>query len=275
MSNARMTVGLRAGATVPALAAVALAGVALAAFAAAVAPAPSLAAVHASPRVDPEAIYARSNPGVVTIDVVSVVSSYFGPREVESQGSGFILDRQGDIVTNEHVVEGAETITVLLSDGKKVAATLVGADASTDVAVIRIASAGRVLRPLVLGNSATVRPGQSVVALGTPFGLSGSITEGIISGIGRTITAPDQTPITGALQSDAAINEGNSGGPLIDAAGKVIGLNAQINSKSGGSEGVGFAIPINTVKKSVARLLAAAAGRATSRSPAVSPATAR
>ena len=257
--------GMMTGLQAPAL----VAAVVLAALSAATAPASSRAAGHASPHVDAEAIYARSNPGVVTITVVSVVSSYFGPREVESEGSGFILDRQGDIVTNEHVVDGAQTITVRLSNGTKVAAALVGADASTDVAVIRIAGSGRVLRPLVLGNSAPVRPGQSVVALGTPFGLSGTITEGIISGIGRTIAAPDRTPITGAFQTDAAINEGNSGGPLIDAAGNVIGLNAQINSKSGGSEGVGFAIPINTVKKAIARLLAAATGRPTSRAPAL------
>ncbi len=257
-----------------ALVALALVALALAACAAALAPASSLAAELARPRVDPEAIYARSGPGVVTITVVSVINSYFGPRQVEGEGSGFILDRQGNIVTNQHVVDGAETITVLLSDGTKVAATLVGADASTDVAVIRISTAGLTLRPLVLGNSTTVRPGQSVVAIGTPFGLSGTITEGIISGLGRTISAPDRTPITGALQTDAAINEGNSGGPLIDAAGKVIGLNAQINSKSGGSEGVGFAIPINTVKKVVARLLAAARGRSTGREPASARASA-
>ena len=255
--------------------AAAFAFAAVAVLVAALAPASSWAAGQASPRVDPEAIYARSNPGVVTVRVASVVSSYFGPREVAGEGSGFILDRLGDIVTNQHVIDGAQTITVRLSDGTMVAATLVGADAATDVAVIRISSAGRALRPLVFGDSATVRPGQSVVALGTPFGLSVTITEGIISGVGRTITAPDRTPITGALQTDAAINKGNSGGPLINAAGKVIGLNAQINSKSGGNEGVGFAIPINTVKKVVARLLAAAAGRTTSRTPAAGHAAAR
>ena len=217
------------------------------------------AAALVTPRVDPAAIYQRSSPGVVTIRVVSTVNSYFGPRQVEGEGSGFIVDTKGDIATNQHVVDGADTIEVRLSDGKTVAARLVGADASTDVAVIRIDPAGRVLRPLVLGDSAKVRPGHSVVALGSPYGLEGTITEGIISGIGRTIAAPDRTPITGALQTDAAINEGNSGGPLIDTSGKVIGMNAQINSKSGGSEGVGFAIPSNTVKRVVARLLATAA----------------
>jgi putative serine protease PepD len=257
------------------LARLTLATLVLAALGAALAPAFSPAAGLASPRIDPEAIYARSNPGVVMITVVSIVNSYFGQREVESGGSGFVLDRQGDIVTNQHVVDGAQTITVLLSDGTEVAAEVVGADASTDVAVIRLAPGRRTLRPLVLGSSAKVRPGQSVVALGSPFGLSGTITEGIISGIGRTITAPDRTPITGALQTDAAINEGNSGGPLIDVTGKVIGLNAQINSKSGGNEGVGFAIPIDTVKKAVARLLAAVTGRVPSRAPAVGHAAGR
>ena len=249
-----------------ALGAVAAALSVLAAVTAVAALLPALggAATLVNPRVDPAAIYERARPGVVTIRVVSIVNSYFGPRQVEGEGSGFILDTKGDIATNQHVVAGADTIEVRLSDGKTVTARLVGADASTDIAVIRIDPAGRALRPLVLGDSAKIRPGRSVVALGSPYGLDGTITEGIISGIGRTITAPDRTPITGVLQTDAAINEGNSGGPLIDASGKVIGMIAQINSKSGGSEGVGFAIPSNTVRRVVARLLATAATAARS-----------
>ena len=231
--------------------------VALVAVAALAAPAAALAASASSPRVDPEALYARWAPGVVTITVLSEVTSYFGPRQVEGEGSGFVIDAKGDIVTNQHVVDGAVSITVRFSDGKKTAATLVAQDASTDIAVIRVPLAAHRLVPLVFGNSALVRPGRSVVAIGSPFGLYGTITEGIVSAIGRTITSPDQTPLTDAIQTDAAINSGNSGGPLLDASGRVIGMNAQINSKSGGSEGVGFAIPANTVKRVVAAMVAA------------------
>lgn len=235
--------------------------VALVAVAALVAPAGALAGALAasapSPRVNPEALYARWAPGVVSITVVSEVISYFGTRQVEGEGSGFVIDAKGDIVTNQHVTDGAISITVRFSDGKTTTATLVAEDASTDIAVIRVPLAAHRLVPLVFGNSALVRPGRSVVAIGSPFGLSGTITEGIVSAIGRTITSPDQTQLTDAIQTDAAINAGNSGGPLIDASGRVIGMNAQINSKSGGSEGVGFAIPANTVKRIVAAMVAA------------------
>ena len=231
--------------------------VALVAVAALVAPAGALATSASSPRVNPEALYARWAPGVVSITVVSEVISYFGTRQVEGEGSGFVIDAKGDIVTNQHVTDGAISITVRFSDGKTTTATLVAEDASTDIAVIRVPLAAHRLVPLVFGNSALVRPGRSVVAIGSPFGLYGTITEGIVSAIGRTITSPDQTQLTDAIQTDAAINAGNSGGPLIDASGRVIGMNAQINSKSGGSEGVGFAIPANTVKRIVAAMVAA------------------
>jgi putative serine protease PepD len=215
-------------------------------------------AATASPagrQLDAVALYRRAAPGVVDLQATVVVDTAFGKRSGESEGSGFVFDTRGDIVTNEHVVEGASAVTVRFHSGLTARATVVGSDSSTDVAVIRVHVAAPHLHPLRLGDSSTVRPGESVVAIGSPFGLPGTITAGIVSAVGRTITAPDGTPIGGAIQTDAAINSGNSGGPLLDAAGKVIGVDAQINSRSGGYEGVGFAIPANTVRRIVAPLL--------------------
>jgi putative serine protease PepD len=208
-------------------------------------------------------LYKRTSPGVVDI-VVSTSGgnssdSFFGsPQQSQSskaEGTGWVLDTKGDIVTNYHVVSGASAITVKFSNGKSTKATLVGSDSGTDLAVIKVDPSAAKLSPLTLGDSATVQTGQAVFAIGSPFGLASSLTAGIVSATGRQIQAPDGKTIANAIQTDAAINHGNSGGPLFDANGKVIGVNAQINSESGGNDGVGFAIPVNTVKSVTSQLV--------------------
>ena len=195
------------------------------------------------------AIYRAVREGVVDIKVSGVRSS-------TAEGSGFVLDTKGDIVTNEHVVDGASKIVVTFADGSSATARLVKADASSDLAVLRVTVSAARLHPLTLADSSTVQPGDSVLAVGSPFGLEESLTAGIVSATGRSIDAPNHATIAGAIQTDAAINHGNSGGPLLDAAGQVIGVNAQIASQSGGSDGVGFAIASDTVKSVVSRLTA-------------------
>jgi S1-C subfamily serine protease len=200
-------------------------------------------------------IYAQDASGVVDIAVTTTATDPFGnTRSEQDEGSGFVVDEQGDIVTNEHVVDGATSIVVTFSDGTKAKATLLGSDASADLAVIRVHVAASELTPLTLADSSTVEVGDPV-AIGSPFGYADSITSGIVSALGRDIEAPNGATIKGAVQTDAAINPGNSGGPLIDASGRVIGVNAQISSQSSGSAGVGFAIPSSTVKSVVARIL--------------------
>jgi putative serine protease PepD len=213
-------------------------------------------------------LYKDDTPGVVDITVKSTTaggSSFGNPnfgnpggkQQTEAEGSGFVIDSKGDIVTNEHVVDGATSISVRFHDGTMAKATLVGSDKSTDVAVIKVDVPASQLHPLALGDSSTVQPGEGVVAIGSPFGLPGSITSGIVSAINRTITAPNGFSISGAIQTDAAINHGNSGGPLIDVAtNSVIGIDAQIESDSNDNAGVGFAIPIDAAK-SVANTLIA------------------
>jgi putative serine protease PepD len=198
-------------------------------------------------------IYDRTALGVVDI---SVSGGGGGFGETQGEGSGFVLDDNGSIVTNAHVVDGASSITVTFSDGRKAAATLVGVDASTDVAILDVDVPASQLTPLPLGDSADVEVGDPVVAIGSPFGLAGSVTSGIVSALDRTVESPNGYPISGAIQTDAAINPGNSGGPLLDTAGDVIAVNAQIASNSGGNDGVGFAIPIDTVKQVAEQLLA-------------------
>lgn len=204
-------------------------------------------------------VYARVSAGVVDVGVVETTTDPWGrPRSVEAEGSGFVLDTRGDIVTSAHVVADATTITVSFKNGTKADATLVGSDASTDVAVLRVAVPVAKLSPLAFAASSTVKVGDPVVAIGSPFGYPQSITAGIVSALGRTIEAPNGAAIRNAIQTDTAINSGNSGGPLLNAAGKVIGVNAQIASRSGGSDGVGFAVPSDAVKVVVAALLAGA-----------------
>jgi putative serine protease PepD len=212
-------------------------------------------------------LYKDDAPGVVDITVESTTSSGssggfpFGapqsPQKTEAEGSGFVIDTKGNILTAEHVVENADSVTVTFEDGSTAKATVVGSDKSTDTAVIHVGVSSSRLHPLALGDSSSVEPGQSVVAIGSPFSLPETMTAGIVSATDRTITAPNKFSITGAIQTDAAINHGNSGGPLIDTAtNTVIGINDQIESDTNDNSGVGFAVPINSAK-SVAQTLIA------------------
>jgi putative serine protease PepD len=201
-------------------------------------------------------LYKNVSPGVVDITVDTTQSGGFGDQQATAEGSGFEIDTNGDIVTNQHVVAGANSITVRFKDGSTAKATLVGSDPSTDLAVIKVNVDASKLHPLSFGDSSTVQVGQPVAAIGSPFGLPESLTSGIVSALDRTITAPNNFSISGAIQTDAAINHGNSGGPLLNSDGQVIGVNSQIESDGGGNEGVGFAIPSNAVKNIASTLIA-------------------
>ncbi|HEY8646952.1 MAG TPA: trypsin-like peptidase domain-containing protein [Gaiellaceae bacterium] len=201
-----------------------------------------------------------SIPSVVEVDAAEVASQSPFPGGGQgggtAQGTGFSYDAKGDIVTNDHVVSGSSSVSVKLSDGSVYKATVVGTDPSTDLAVLHIDAPSSKLVPLALADSSKVSIGDGVVAIGNPFGLDGSVTSGIVSALNREIVAPDNTPIEGAIQTDAAINHGNSGGPLLDLEGKVIGVTSQIQSDSGGNDGVGFAVPSNTVTSIATQLIA-------------------
>lgn len=202
------------------------------------------------------AIYQRTHKGVVEITVSGrTQESPFGGQTQQAQGSGFVYDTEGRIVTNEHVVDGAQSVSVKLWNGKSYDATVVGTDPSTDLAVLDIDAPASVLSPLPLGDSDKVQVGNTVVAIGSPFGLEQTVTAGIVSALHRQMTSPNNFTIDNSIQTDAAINHGNSGGPLINSSGQVIGVNAQIASDSGGNEGVGFAIPSNTAKSIVSQLI--------------------
>jgi S1-C subfamily serine protease len=213
---------------------------------------------------DPQAIYRRSSPGVVT--VISEFAGGANPLAPQGGGaglgSGFVVSAKGEIATNAHVVtsgEGSDIrrarhVYVQFNDHNQVPATIVGADPNSDVALIRVDPAGLTLRPLPLGASAALVVGAPVVAIGSPFGEPESLSVGVVSGLDRTIDSLTNFQISGAIQTDAAINRGNSGGPLVDAHGAVIGINSQIQSTTGGGEGVGFAVPIDTVKRSLDEL---------------------
>src|SRR5205814_1047075 len=172
-------------------------------------------------------------------------------------GSGFVIDRAGHIVTNYHVVRSATSIQVSFSNNERYRAKLVGSDPSTDIAVLRVDVKSRALKALPLGDSDIVRVGDEVIAIGNPFGLDRSVTAGIVSAVQRRIEAPNSLSISHVIQTDAALNHGNSGGPLLNAQGQVIGVNAQIETGgvNQGNVGIGFAIPINTVKDVVAELI--------------------
>jgi putative serine protease PepD len=200
-------------------------------------------------------LYKNVAPGVVDITVTSSSGSGIAGG-AQAEGSGFVIDTSGDIVTNQHVVAGATSIKVRFQDGTVEKATLVGTDPSTDIAVIKVSGDSSLLHPLTFGSSSSLLVGDEVAAIGSPFGLPDSMTSGIVSAVNRTITAPNKFSISGSIQTDAAINHGNSGGPLLNMSGQVIGVNAQIESDSGGNDGVGFAIPSDAVK-SVANTLIA------------------
>ena len=202
-------------------------------------------------------IYKRTQAGVVEITVTSTQATPFGGGQAQrAQGSGFVFDSQGHIITNQHVVDGATSISVRFSNGQSYKATLVGSDASTDLAVIKVDAPASLLHPLTLGDSSQVAVGDGVVAIGSPFGLENTVTSGIVSALHRQMTSPNNFSIDDSIQTDAAINHGNSGGPLLNSQGQVIGVNAQIESDSGGNDGVGFAVPANTVRKIATKLIA-------------------
>ncbi len=213
-------------------------------------------------------IYRRWAPGVVQITSTSIVSipqdplfgNPFAPttQEEESLGFGFVIDKAGHIVTNYHVIEGAKSVQVSFSNGDNVKARVVGSDPSTDIAVLQVQAHSRALTPLSWGNSDALQVGDSVVAIGNPFGYTRSVTQGIVSALDRPLTAPNDFPIEHAIQTDAALNHGNSGGPLLDARGEVIGVNSQISTGNTGQQGnlgIGFAIPTNTVRNVTAQII--------------------
>jgi S1-C subfamily serine protease len=220
-------------------------------------------------RLSVNEIYRRSAPGVVQITTTSVQEvepdpflNPFGFPEQQRQqalGSGFVIDTAGRIVTNYHVVEGAEQIEVSFSNRDSVRARLIGTDPSTDIALLKVNVDSRALRPLELGSSDRVRVGDSVVAIGNPLGLERSVTAGIVSALHRPLQAPNDFTIDDVIQTDASINSGNSGGPLIAANGSVIGVNTAIatgGTGATGNIGIGFAVPMNTVRNVVSQLIA-------------------
>src|SRR3954447_20432781 len=208
------------------------------------APATPTSTVSMKPAPSLASLYARSQGAVAYV------------QTQKGSGSGFLVSKDGEIVTNEHVVDGARRVTVRFGEhGKALPARVVGQDASTDLAVLDVA-AGAVskITPLTLGGSTGLRVGQEAIAIGSPYGLSGTLTSGVVSALGRDIQSPHGHTISGAVQTDAAINPGNSGGPLLDAAGQVIGVNSQIATESGSNSGVGFAIPVDTVRRVLTNL---------------------
>ena len=200
-------------------------------------------------------LYRRTSPGVVEITVRQQTQNGFGfSQQASATGSGFVIDEDGHIVTNEHVVEGAQTATIRFANGDVASARVVGTDPSTDVAVLKL-DGHRDVTPLELGSSSSLQVGQAVAAIGSPYQLEGTLTSGIVSGLDRDIRAPNGFTISGAIQTDAALNHGNSGGPLLDASGRVVGIASQIESENGGNVGIGYAVPIDTVKKIIRQLL--------------------
>ncbi len=203
-------------------------------------------------------IYKQAYRGVVEITVTSAQTAQtpFGSHSQtqQAQGSGFVVDASGDIVTNEHVIVGAASISVRFWNGKTYTAKVVDSDTSLDLALIKVHAPSSQLHPLWLGDSSDVQVGDAVVAIGSPFGLQETVTSGIVSAVHRRISATNSATIENAIQTDAAINHGNSGGPLLNAQGRVIGVNAQIESESGGSDGVGFAVPSNSIHALLSQL---------------------
>ncbi|MFN0141422.1 MAG: S1C family serine protease [Pyrinomonadaceae bacterium] len=199
-------------------------------------------------------VYKAVSPGVAFINTTSVRQGWFGQEEGQGNGSGSVIDRDGHILTNFHVIEGAQKLTVSFGGEKVYPASVVGGDPDTDLAIIKIdPPVGMTIVPL--GDSDKLVVGQKVLAIGNPFGLDRTLTTGVISGLQRPIRARNNRPIDAAIQTDASINPGNSGGPLLDKHGRMIGVNSQILSPAGGSVGVGFAVPANTAKRVIPQLI--------------------
>ena len=201
-------------------------------------------------------VYKAISPGVVSVKSTTVTRDFFGEvEEGGGSGSGSVIDDQGHILTNFHVIEGAQRLTVSFGGDKTFPAKVVGGDPDTDLAVIKVDAPREQLTIVPFGDSDKVVVGQKVLAIGNPFGLDRTLTTGVVSGLQRPLRARNGRPIEGALQTDASINPGNSGGPLLDARGRMIGINTQIYSPSGGSVGVGFSVPISIAKRIVPVLL--------------------
>jgi putative serine protease PepD len=202
-------------------------------------------------------VYKQVSPAVVHIASIALAYEFFfNPVPQAGTGSGFLIDEQGHIVTNNHVVADAKSLEVTLADGTKVPATLVGRDPNNDLAVIKISVPGRRLQFIPLGDSGALQIGQLAIAIGNPFGLDRTVTTGVISSLNRSLRSDSGREMRGIIQTDAAINPGNSGGPLLNSRGEVIGINSAIFSPSGGSVGIGFAIPVNTAKRLIPQLIA-------------------
>ena len=201
-------------------------------------------------------VYRKVNPSVVNVTNLARLELFAEEVIPQGEGSGFVWDEQGHIVTNAHVVEGADEVQITLHDGLTMPARVVGVDPDSDLAVVKVDPQGLELRPVELGNIDDVVVGQRAIAIGNPFGYEGTLTQGIVSAIGRTIPSLTAFAIPEAIQTDAAINPGNSGGPLLDSQGRLIGVNAQIESAVRANAGVGFAVPVNIVKRVVPALIA-------------------
>lgn len=204
------------------------------------------------------AVFERATKSVVFIANTAIQRDPWSFNLFEApqgSGTGFVWNKQGHIVTNFHVVYGANSITVTLADRTEYKATLIGADPDHDVAVLQIRTTEEALSPLTVGTSNDLRVGQKVLAIGNPFGLDHTLTTGVVSALGRTIKSLSNRTIEGVIQTDAAINPGNSGGPLLDSAGRLIGVNTQIVSPSGAFAGIGFAVPVDTVNRIVPELI--------------------
>jgi len=203
-------------------------------------------------------VYRDASPGVVQVTSNAVSEDpFFGEQRAQSLGSGFVIDKDGHIVTNYHVIQGADEVFVNFSGEDRIKARVIGADPSTDIAVLKIDAHRRALTPLQLGNSDSIDVGDGVIAIGNPFGLDRTATAGIVSALQRQIQAPSGFTIDKVIQTDAAINKGNSGGPLLNAAGRVIGVNTQIETggTSEGNVGIGFAVPVNTVREVASEIM--------------------
>jgi len=204
------------------------------------------------------AVFERATKSVVFIANTAIQRDFwsFDILEIpQGSGSGFLWNKQGHIVTNFHVIYGANAIKVTLADRTEHQAKVVGADPDHDLAVLQIQAPDATLEPLAVGSSQDLRVGQKVLAIGNPFGLDHTLTTGVVSALGRTIKSMSNRPIEGVVQTDAAINPGNSGGPLLDSAGRLIGVNTQIISPSGAYAGIGFAVPVDTVNRIVPELI--------------------
>ncbi|MEH3053454.1 MAG: trypsin-like peptidase domain-containing protein [Patulibacter minatonensis] len=201
----------------------------------------------------PSSIYEKTSPGVVLIQalVTEQVDSPFGQQEQqgESTGTGFVVSKDGFIVTNAHVVQGAKSATVKFGEDKEIAAKIQGRDLNSDLAVLKVDPKDHDLTPLELGTAKGLKVGDPVVAIGNPFGLDRTLTTGVVSALARKIQGLNGFSINNVIQTDAAINKGNSGGPLLDAQGRVIGVNSQIQTESGGNVGIGFAVPVDKVQQ--------------------------